>query len=323
MSGERWGSSRGPRGRKSDDLLREPVEEADGGMLGDDTEVVYRRRRTAESVQEWVERNQLLVLGLALIGSALLIGGWWVGLIPDMIDAVPSWVWSAGWYILWGGFFASIPAYLVLKHVDSPQGHEILDLNPVTNDHRHVRIGRELWDDFEIESPWSDDVSKADLQECTVNGRSGFEVMDLRVPDHGPPTAVVPWLGEASASQIRTYRYAFVAAHRRLSKQANKAMAQEAARSEIIREAAERVVTEMIRDAERSGVPNGEEIEGAVDDVLDDLGVHDSLRDDDLADIDEWEPRDGTREQPEPDRDQDRQRNGHEAEANLPEVPST
>lgn len=315
MSRSRWGDSRGPDGRKSDDVLREPMAEADG------EEVVHRRRSEVETVRGWVEEHQVLTLGLLALSLAGLLGAWHLGAISAFLDSIPPAVWSWLWYVGWGAAFATPPAYLVLRWMHSPSGHEILDLDPVTSEHRHVRIGRDLWDEFEITSPWSEEVSKADLQQCSVNGRSGYEVMDLRIPENGPPTAVVPWLGDASAAQLRAYRYAFVSAHRRLSKQANKAMAQEASRSEIIRESAQRVVTEMIRDAERSGMPHGDEIEQAVDDVLGDLGVSDSLRDDDLDDIDEWEPRSREeRRREQQSSPPENQQNGHSDETRLPRV---
>jgi hypothetical protein len=111
-----------------------------------------------------------------------------------------------------------------------------------------------------------------ELERCSINGRSGFEVMDFRIED-GTPVCVATWLGESSGAAFRTYKNAFRFAHNRLSKRANRATMLRSNQGQIAREAAERVVFRMIQTSEQSGIPHGEEIDGVVNDVLSDYGL--------------------------------------------------
>jgi len=196
--------------------------------------------------------------------------GWW------SLPTLPPEVWSFGFYLVSGVVLAALPAHWLVKRWDSPKGVELMELDPVSHDHRHLRLGRELFDDMEVYSPYGEVVGTEELQPTTVNGATGYELMDFRVPEGGPPQCVATWMGEASAAEMRSYKSAVEYARKRLSKQADKAVALEANREAIVREAAERVMTAMIRDAERSGTPHADEIHVAVDDVLEDLGLTDS-----------------------------------------------
>jgi hypothetical protein len=157
----------------------------------------------------------------------------------------------------------------------------MLDLDPVSGDHRHVRIGRSLWDETTIRTPWGEETTVEDLNRCQINGRQGFECMDLRVTDDGP-VCVATWLGEADSAMLRTYRAAVTTARERLSRKARRNAEIEANAAEIAREAAEESVMWLIRTSDDTGVPSPTEIEDVVDRVVSEQGIDDPLRPDDL-----------------------------------------
>lgn len=216
-------------------------------------------------------------LVLAII--AVSIGIWWqdVGL-----SDVPVEVWSLLFYLGVGAFPGGVLAYVLVRWLSDIRGVELLDFDPVTDSHRHFRVGHKLWDDVEVRTPWGETTDESDLRRCSINGRQGFEVMDFRIED-GKPTCVATWMGEASGAEIRTFKSAYRYAHKRLARRADRATMIRANQGEIAREAAEKVVLHMIQTAEQARIPNGEQIETVVSDVLSDHGLNDPL-DDDLKD---------------------------------------
>lgn len=193
---------------------------------------------------------------------------------------VPPWVWaSAAWFTA-GLAIMAIPANWVYKRwFKRVEGVEILDLDPVAGSHRHLRVGWDKWDDVELLSPWGGTVTLNDLSRATINGRQGFEVMDFRVRSDNTPVCMPIWPGEAPGRQIKSYRLAFWRAKTKLSRKADQYDALRASHGEIAREVASNVVLAMIRTAEESGMPNGDKIQEAVDDVMDDLDAADPMRD--------------------------------------------
>lgn len=214
---------------------------------------------------------------LAIIAG--LIAGpvsWLAGLVPDL-------AWSVPFYGLMGLSIGILPSYLLWRYISVVRGVEVLDIDPVGGDHRHLRIGWDLWDDLTVLTPWGRQTSTDDLQQCTINGRTGFELMDFRVTEDGDPVAVATWMGEADSAMLRTYKSAVTTARKRMSEKAQRNIATEANKAEIAREAAERVIMWQMRTAESSGVPNGEAMNGVIDDVLSDYGLDDPLAEKDLA----------------------------------------
>ncbi len=257
-------------------------------VLREDTR--RNRGRGARRIHTSYSNREMLVDLLTAYALPLSIGGFLLACILVGLAAtgnlpsitVPPWVWAALFWVLVGALASAFPAFLLYRYFHDPDGVEILDLDPVTQDHRHLRVGHEKWDEMRVFSPWGSEVGTESLQEATVNGLTGFEVMDLRVHKDGTPTCVATWMGEADAATLRTYKSAVTVARRRLAKQAEKATVMEANQQTIVREAAEKVVVELIRTSERSGMPNGDEIEGVVEGVMRDYGLEDPLTDDDL-----------------------------------------
>ena len=262
--------------RTRQDLLRDDPPR----HRGRGSQMLYSRYSASQAVVELLTAYKW-PLTLFTVVSGLVVGGLaWTGNLPTV--TVPVEMWAALYYSAVGSL-AAIPAgWYLVRRFDTVSGVECLDLDPVSNDHRHLRVGTDVWDDLVVKSPWGSTVGTESLQEITVNGRSGYEIMDLRVPEDGPPTAVATWMGEADSATLRTYKAAVTVARKRLSRQAERATVMEANRHTLVREAAERVVTQMIRTAERSGLPHGDEIEATVSDVLSEYGLDDPLADDDL-----------------------------------------
>ena len=231
---------------------------------------------------------------IALFLTVLTLVVAWQGL--PSLDAIPWWVWSSIWYVMLGSFVGAPLAGILLYYWRSPSGIELWDVGTPTHEHRHLRIGKELWERMEVRSPWGSEASKADLQRCKINGRDGYEVMDLRIKADDTPVCIATWMGESSADALRTYRMSLVYSRKILSRKAEQAEMLKANREHIIREVAERQVHQMIQTSERSGLPAGDEIESVVSDVLGELGIDDRLDHDDgldvgeLQDIDDWDP---------------------------------
>jgi hypothetical protein len=214
---------------------------------------------------------------LVAVCGLLTLSLWqgWVGL-----DMVPVEAWSMVYYAVLGSFAAGPLGYWLVLRWEDPIGQEIDDRDPVGHRHRHLRLGPELVEKLEVMSPWGEEVSINSLQDVTINGRSGYECMDFRVTPDGTPTCVATWMGEESSTQFRTYKNAYSYAHKRLARRADKKSMLRANQGEIVREACERAITELIRTSERSGMPHGEEIDAVVRDVMDDAGLGDPLDND-------------------------------------------
>lgn len=257
---------------------------------GRGTQNLHSRGSVLRPVVDLLIAYRLLVgIGLVAVVLGIVAGplAWAIGQIPEI-------GWSIPYYFLLGSSMGLLPSYLLWRKISSVNGVEVFDLDPVGGDHRHVRVGYDMWENMTVLTPWGQETSTDDLQRCTINGRSGYELMDLRVPDHSEyPVAVSTWMGEADSSMLRTYKAAVVTARKRMSKKAQRNMAIEANKSEIAREAAERVTMWQIRNTEHNRVPNGDAMEGVIDDVLSDYGMGDPLTQDDVAqDQREREPED-------------------------------
>jgi len=256
------------------------------------TRRVYRRDSRARLLVDLLSTYRWpisLVLFVAAVGLA-------VGFFRFDLS-IPDEFWGLLWYGALGGFVGAVPAYLLVRWLHSPDGVEVWDHDPITDSHRHLRVGPDLWDDIVVRSPWGSVEHTGKLKQVTINGVSGYEMMDFRVSEDGTPVAVTTWLGEADSSMLRTYRSALRYSRKRLSRKAEQAIMQDANREAIIRETAERVIYRMIRNSERSGMPGGDEIQPAVSEVMEDMGLGDPLAADDLGDG--RGDRDVTRPQPE------------------------
>lgn len=221
--------------------------------------------------------------------GVLVVGG--IVAIPSLEDVPPE-AWSALFYAGVGILPGTAVAIYLYRRWHTVDGQEVWDIDPVTDDHRHLRIGTELWEDLEVRSPWGEIVGRQELHRCEINGRSGFEMMDFRVQEDGTPVCVATMMGEASTAMLRTYRRAVIYSRRRLSRKANAAMMEKANREPIAREIAERVVMHQIRTAQKSGTPGAEEIQHVVDDTLAEMDLQDPMRNDDLDGLEEWQPGD-------------------------------
>lgn len=260
------------------DDLGEAVEKARDGRQGR----VYTRRTRREALAAFLTEYRWFALALGALLLMALVAALHFGVFGGLYDASPPELGSLLWYGIVGMLASALPGYLLAERWRSVSAVGVLDLDPVTSEHRHLHVGADLWNDLRVLSPWGSEVGSEELQKSTINGVSGYELMDLRIED-GQPVAVATWMGESDAATLRTYKYAVSYARQRLAKQAERAIAMEASREAIVREVAERVVTHMIRTAERSGLPAGEQIEGVVGEVMRDMGVSDPLTDDDLA----------------------------------------
>ena len=248
---------------------------------GRGTRTLYHHYSSKHYITEILTSYKWPIVVLLVVVLVLLA---WRG-VPS-IPSLPPEAWSALIYAGIGCGIATPLGWILLKRWQNVEGVEVLDTDPITGEHRHLRIGPELFSQIRVLSPWGGEASVEDLARCSINGRPGYEMMDLRIDESGRPVCVSTFVGEANASALRTYRYALIYARRRLSKQAAKAQVLEANREHIIREIAERQTAQMIMRSEESGLPDGSSIQQTVDDVLEDLGMDDRLLDD-VDDLDD------------------------------------
>lgn len=216
---------------------------------------------------------------IVLVVAIAVFAMGWIG-----IPAIPEQVWGFAFYMALGAFPGIPIAYVLVRWLDKPQGQELLDIDAVSDDHRHLRVGKEVWDDLLVLSPWGEPVGTDSLKTCTINGESGYECMDFRVREDGTPVCVATWLGEDSSTSMRAYKSALYYARRRLQRQAQRASMMRANIEPLAREAAERYVYRQVKVSEKSGAPGGEEIGNVVEEVMDEFGVDDPLKDDEVAD---------------------------------------
>ena len=202
---------------------------------------------------------------LVLASTALLVGyllGWYE--VPE----VPPEAWSLLAYVLSGSIIALPAGWYLVEYFRDERGVEVLDLDPVGDDHRHLRVGSELWEDLTVRTPWGEETGTEDLRRATINGRTGYTVLDMRVEDEEGLVCVSSTVGTLSTVELRTYEESLRYVRERLSRRANRAVALRANLGPIAREAAERVVYDLVKSSEESGMPSGDRIEQTVDDVL-------------------------------------------------------
>lgn len=283
----------------------DPGEEADG--------TIYRARTPKDRAADILMAYRWPLFLTALFSVFGIIALWGLTDIgpSDVIGAVPVEAWSTLWYVAIGSLLAAPAGIWLVHRWDDIRGVEVLEIDPVTGQHRHIRVGNNVWDKLVVRSPWGDygtaqTIGVDDLQRCEINGRSGYELMDFRIRPDGRPECTATWLGEeGSGAEFRTYKNAYRYAHKRLSKRANRAKMLRANQGEIAREAAEKVVYRLVVTSEKSGMPHGEEVENVVDGVLDDFGLgsplNDDLGDDRVPDKDAWVPGQQNGEVEEPD----------------------
>jgi hypothetical protein len=285
------------------------------GPLGssDDETVVYEQRGRLDRLGDAARSYRWPIVVLVVAAAALIVLG-------DVDVAVPPWLWGVGWYLALGGLIAAAPAKWLADRITEDPGVDLLDLDPVSGRHRHLRVGPRVWEQTTILSPWGDEVDVEDLNRVEINGRQGYEVMDYRTPDdelglrsaddeRPTPTCVATWMGdeEVDSARLRAYRSTVEYARDRLAEDAQRAVTLRANLGNIAREAAEKMVVEHIAAAESSSAPSGDAIQTTVEDVLDEWGFDDPLddgdrdeQDDDRVDRGEREQRDGRLPGPDP-----------------------
>jgi len=239
---------------KSGDRIERP--EPDG------SERVYSDRTTKDEIVRVVREYRLPITALVavvLVGSGL---GLWS--LPD----VPPEIRSAAIYGLLGSVVTLPAGYYIVARLRDERGIEVLDLDPVGDDHRHLRVGPDLWETLTVRTPYGDKTGTEDLRTMTCNGRTGYVVLDMRVSEEDGLSCVSSTVGSLSTVEMRTYRESLRYVRERLSRRANRAVALRSNLGPIAQEASERVVYELVRQSEESGMPEGEMIEETVEDVL-------------------------------------------------------
>jgi len=228
----------------------------------DGSERVYSGRTDRDRAVDLLDsyRWHIGLGAIALFGSNLL--GWWS--VPE----IPPEFWSALVYFVLGSFVAGPAGLYIVRKFRDPRGVEVLDLDPVGDDHRHLRVGPDLWETLTVRTPWGQETGTEDLRRATVNGRTGYVVLDMRVSEDDGLSCVSSTVGSLSTVEMRTYRESLRYVRRRLSRRANRAVALRSNLGPIAQEASERVVYELVRQSEESGMPEGAKIEETVEDVL-------------------------------------------------------
>jgi len=242
------------------DRTRDAIERPDSS---DSSSRVYVERSNVDRATDLLESYRyILAAGLVAFAVAYLAGYVEVPEVPP--EAI-----SYGKYAAVGSIPGSIAAYALISLIEiSPRGVEVLDLDPVSGDIRHLRIGPSLWEGVEVRTPYGEEVDTSSLKRVSINGRTGVECMDMRAdPDRGL-VCVSTHLGEMSSVELRTYRSSLSYAQTRLSERANEAVALRANMGGLVREGVERITYEMVRESETSGVPHGDRIEEAVEDII-------------------------------------------------------
>jgi hypothetical protein len=165
---------------------------------GRGTRTIHSRGSVLRPLADVIIAYKLPLTGLILA----IIVGLVAGPVAMLLGAVPSLAWSTVYYASLGAMVTALPSYFVWRRVSSVTGVEILDMDPVTGDHRHLRVGHEAFSKMKLLTPWGKEADTTDLQRCTINGRAGYELMDLRVPEgRDYPVAFVTWLGDPARKE--------------------------------------------------------------------------------------------------------------------------
>jgi len=281
---------------KSGDRIERP--EPDG------SERVYSDRTTRDEILRVLRQYRLPITALVavvLVGSGL---GLWS--LPD----VPPEIRSAAIYALVGSVITLPAGYYLVVRLRDERGVEVLDLDPVSDDHRHLRIGPELWDSATVVSPWGEETGTEDLRVCSINGRTGYVAQDVRVDAERGLIVVSSTVGELSSVELETYSGALEYVRSRLARRANRAVALRGSIGLVAQEAAERVVVDLVRESETSGVPSGDKIQQTVEEVVGGLDLdRDGLSSDRTADL--GQPLSDLKDRDGSEQDVEQQTNGH------------
>jgi hypothetical protein len=213
----------------------------------------------------------LLVAAGAIIAGLVLAGEF----------NIPSWVPTLAWYSVVGSI-AGIPiAWGLVWYLTDDPGIELLDLHPVASDHQHLRIGRESFADLYIEDPLGNEVGSEQLNDITVNGRQGYEVINYDPDRHAVTTS---WMGGASADEMRAYRSQVEYIQRKLSLMADQYVDLRANLSPVVRDAASQTAQHIIQTSEGDRTPGNDYIADAVQSAMTRQGLDEVPETEDLMD---------------------------------------
>jgi hypothetical protein len=231
-------------------------------------EIIYQSRPTADRAVDLLTAYKWPLVGIAaLIVSAVALG---VVRLPSL--SVPDPVISFVTYAILGGWLCLPLAYYLHRKLYNSVGVDVLDLGPASSDHRYVRIGDEVWSDLTITTPWGEEVGSSELTNCTINGRRGYVLQDLRIED-GELTATATHLGNLSTPKMRAYRRSLDYVQNRLSRRANRYTMLRENFSAAVQEAVEKVAYRQYRTVEENAVPEGELIDETLSDILGDVDL--------------------------------------------------
>ena len=217
--------------------------------------------------------------------------------VRNVAGALPPGWGLAAQYAAIGAVPGLVGALIINSWYTDRYGVRVLELAPLSDRRRDVRVGEDLWQRCRFVDVRGQDVDPGAVDDIDVNGEPAKEVVLI---DEESETVVATWLGRASTAELRSFQSMVIYVERVLSAEVDEAQDLRANFRLIARRVGHEFINHIIRVEEGQLPTDGSDadamprVDELIDDVLADLDVEaDPLTGGDGGvDVDVEDPRD-------------------------------
>lgn len=210
---------------------------------------------------------------LALILLSITIVGLleFVGISTGVPNALSNYV----VYFAFGNLIGVLPAIGIYYWLVHRRGIPLRDVYSATGDTGAYLIPPERWEEITVEAPHSinengdvtyEQVSKSQLHTIDTKYGVGYECTQY---DPETLTARISWMAGSSPSEIRAFKKEIRKVKTKLSILADLGIEESIERTPIVRQITQKLARYLVMCHQKGTLPNGGEIQGVVESVLD------------------------------------------------------
>ncbi|WP_277554898.1 hypothetical protein [Halobaculum limi] len=177
-------------------------------------------------------------------------------------------------YLTLGVIIGYYPAQAFLDWVEKRFGVPLHDVDPGSGDAGGYILSPERWNNITVEAPHSidsdgelvyEEVGKDALHKINTKLGVGYECTRY---DNSTNTARTSWMAGASPTEVRAFKMTLKRVETTLSILADLGIEESINRTPIVRAITEKLARYMVRTHQQGTIPNGDEIDGVVSDVM-------------------------------------------------------
>lgn len=236
------------------------------------------RTATDNVVDLLIAYRWIISIGVVLTAGGLFLAGLGasdlIGAVQEAIAAIPPEVWTAGHYALLGSPVGLLGGWFLYARFKERHHIEILEHWPHGDDHGHLWIGEGRMRDATVINLQGEEVTTAELKDCTVNGWPAVECVA-----YSPETNVfvASWLGGASTGELRSYRFAVEYIMDSLTQEADESIKERVAAKPVARMAGKDVVNHLVQMDEKATMPEEDRVSRTIERATDKFDISSPL----------------------------------------------